>query len=106
VASMPGVEQLPVARAVELIAELRRRGLRQFLLFGVTPDARKDEEGSYARSPDAPVNQTLRAVRDAGLDVLLYADLCFCEYTSHGHCGVLRDAERGAGSVERGAGSV
>jgi len=89
VGSMPSVSQLPVDHAVELIRELSGRGLRQFLLFGVTPEDRKDEIGSYARSADAPVNRTLQAVRQAGLDVLLYADLCLCEYTSHGHCGKL-----------------
>jgi porphobilinogen synthase len=89
VESMPGVSQLPVDAAVARINELTSRGLRQFLLFGVTPAERKDATGSYAGSPDAPVNRTLAAVREAGIDALLYADLCFCEYTDHGHCGVL-----------------
>jgi porphobilinogen synthase len=74
---------------VQTIRRLRKAGLRQFILFGVTPAAKKDAAGSYAADPDAPVNRALAAVRDAGLDVLLYADLCFCEYTDHGHCGVL-----------------
>jgi porphobilinogen synthase len=89
VASMPEVSQLPVAEAVRTIRELSGRGLRQFLLFGVTPAGRKDATGSYAADADAPVNRCLKAVRDAGLEVVMYADLCFCEYTSHGHCGVL-----------------
>ena len=93
VASMPGVSQLPVAAAVDLIRGLSRRGLSQFILFGVTPPNKKDAAGSFAADPDAPVNRTLAAVRDAGLDVLLYADLCFCEYTSHGHCGVLHESD-------------
>ncbi len=93
VASMPGIEQLPVAGAIEQMRRLADRGLRQFILFGVTPAARKDAGGSFAANPDAPVNRALAAAREAGLDVLLYADLCFCEYTEHGHCGVLAAAD-------------
>ena len=90
VSSMPGVSQLPVRTAVDKIRQLADRGLRQFILFGVTPEEKKNPLGSYAGSPDAPVNRTLAAVRDARLgDVLIYADLCFCEYTDHGHCGTL-----------------
>lgn len=89
VSSMPGVEQLPVAAAVQKIRDLRSAGLKQFILFGITPADHKDPAGSYARDEHAPVNQTLRLVREAGLDVLMYSDLCFCEYTSHGHCGQL-----------------
>ena len=89
VASMPGVSQLPVQDAVETIRECSGRGLRQFILFGVTPAEKKDATGSYALDPDAPVNRVLNEVRAAGLDVVMYADLCFCEYTDHGHCGVL-----------------
>ena len=89
VASMPGVDQLPVSAAVDRMAELTAQGVNQFLLFGVTPADHKDAAGHYAADPDAPVNRTLAAARDAGLDAILYADLCFCEYTHHGHCGVL-----------------
>ncbi len=91
VASMPGVSQWPVQDAVQTIKDLSRDGLRQFILFGVTPDSKKNATGSYAADPDAPVNRVLQSVRDAGLDVVMHADLCFCEYTDHGHCGVLID---------------
>jgi len=93
VASMPGVSQLPVKHALQTIRDLHANGLRQFLLFGVTPKAKKDAGGSYAADPDAPVNKTLRGVRDAGLEAVMHADLCFCEYTDHGHCGVLTAGE-------------
>lgn len=100
VASMPGVHQWPVADAVATIRQLRRRGLRQFILFGVTPDSRKDPQGRYASDPDCPVNRTLAAVRDAGLDVVMIADLCLCEYTDHGHCGIVQpDPRHPAGMV-------
>jgi porphobilinogen synthase len=91
VASMPGVSQLPVNDAIQTIKDLASDGLRQFILFGVTPPDKKDAAGSFAAHPDAPANRVMQAVRDAGLDVVMHADLCFCEYTDHGHCGVLID---------------
>lgn len=91
VQSMPGVSQLPVNAAIDTIGALRDKGLKQFILFGVTPEDRKDKTGSFANNPDAPVNRVLKAVAKADLDVLMYADLCFCEYTDHGHCGALCD---------------
>src|SRR5690606_39563299 len=89
VSSMPGVCQLPVVDALNLVRRLADRGLRQFLLFGVTPETRKDPAGSFAASPDAPPNRLAAAIREAGLEVVVHADLCFCEYTNHGHCGTL-----------------
>ena len=89
VESMPGVSQLPVKTAIQSIGELTDAGLRQFILFGVTSAEKKDPTGRFALSADAPVNQTLAGVRDMGHDVTMIADLCFCEYTDHGHCGVL-----------------
>ncbi|MEX2213371.1 MAG: porphobilinogen synthase [Phycisphaeraceae bacterium] len=89
VTSMPGVSQLPVNDAVSLIAAQSKRGLKQFILFGITPESKKDATGSFAASPDCPVNRTLAEVKSKGIDALMYADLCFCEYTEHGHCGEL-----------------
>lgn len=86
---MPEVSQLPVKSAVALVKELSGRGVSQFLFFGVTPHEKKDSFGSFASSPDAPVNRVLAEVRAAGIDAVLYSDLCFCEYTDHGHCGAL-----------------
>ncbi len=103
VASMPGVSQLPVAEAIQTIRDLAGDGLKQFILFGITPPAKKDATGSYAGDPDAPVNRVLQAVRDAGLDVVMHADLCFCEYTDHGHCGVLLDGAASGGAGGTGA---
>ncbi len=91
VASMPGVNQWPVESAVDHIGELAKQGLHQFILFGVTPAAKKDAAGTFAASPDAPVNRTLAMVRERGIDAVMIADLCFCEYTDHGHCGTLCD---------------
>lgn len=89
VSSMPGVEQLSPDEAEKEIRRLAALGLKQFILFGVTEPALKDECGHYALEPSNAVNQTLARVRQAGLEVVMHADLCFCEYTSHGHCGQL-----------------
>ncbi len=93
VTSMPGVSQLPVKDALRTIRKLAGKGVSQFLLFGVTPSAKKDAKGSFARAKEAPVNRLLAEVRSAGLEVVMYADLCLCEYTEHGHCGVLSEGE-------------
>ncbi len=91
IASMPGVGQMSPDVAARHIAEMRKRRLTPFLLFGVIPAAKKDATGSAALDPDNPVCTTMRRVRDAGTEAQLIADLCFCEYTDHGHCGVLSD---------------
>jgi len=91
VASMPGVAQMSTDVAMTFMREQAKRGLTRFILFGVIDADQKDATGSAALDADNPVNTTMRAARDAGLDVELIADLCFCEYTDHGHCGVLHD---------------
>jgi len=91
VVSMPGVSQMSPDVAVRCITELAAQGLRAFILFGVIDSEKKDATGSAALDPDNPVMTTLRAVRDAGTDVVMMADLCLCEYTDHGHCGPLCD---------------
>lgn len=89
ISSMPGVSQMSTDVAIESMRAAIGKGLRRFIFFGITEPAKKDASGSAALDPDNPVNTTLRAARDAGLDAELIADLCFCEYTDHGHCGVL-----------------
>ena len=71
--------------------ELVRLGVRAVLLFGI-PDE-KDEEGSGAYDQDGVIQVALRALRARHPDLLLLTDVCLCEYTSHGHCGVIRDGE-------------
>ena len=93
VVSMPGVAQMSPDRAVEEIEELANQGLRSFILFGVVEPGDKDPTGSAALDADNPVNLTLKHVRDAGVDVVMMADLCLCEYTDHGHCGALHADE-------------
>jgi porphobilinogen synthase len=91
IGSLPGHARLSVDRAVDKARELARLGVGGVLLFGI-PE-RKDEEGSGAADPAGPVPSALRALKDAGLPLVLMADVCMCEYTSHGHCGVIVNGE-------------
>ena len=91
VPSMPGVYQLSVDEAVRETVAARDDGVRAVLLFGLP--AHKDATGSAAADPDAPVQSAIRAIRDRLDDVTVITDVCLCEYTSHGHCGIL-DGER------------
>ncbi|MBM4071423.1 MAG: porphobilinogen synthase [Planctomycetes bacterium] len=92
IASMPGNYQLSVDRLVDEIDKARDLGVHAFILFGIP--AHKDATGSSAWADDGIVQQALRAVRAAHKDVLLITDECFCEYTDHGHCGVLSEYGR------------
>jgi len=87
VPSMPGVFQLSVDEAVTETTSARRDGVRSVLLFGL-PD-RKDGIGSAASDPEAPVQSAIRAIKRAEPDTLVISDVCLCEYTDHGHCGIV-----------------
>ncbi len=90
ITSMPGNHQLSVDRLVEEVGDAAELGVRAFMLFGIP--ASKDATGSSALADDGIVQQALRALRAAFKDkVLLLTDECFCEYTDHGHCGVLSE---------------
>jgi porphobilinogen synthase len=87
VPSMPGVYNLSVDEAVKAAAAARSVGVKSVLLFGL-PD-RKDSIGSAAYDADAPVQAAVRAIKRALPDVLVITDVCLCEYTDHGHCGIV-----------------
>jgi porphobilinogen synthase len=91
VPSMPGVHQLSVDQAVKEVEAAKREGVRSVLLFGLP--ARKDDIGSAAYDPEAPVQSAIRAIRREVPDVLVVTDVCLCEYTDHGHCGIVIDEE-------------
>ena len=86
--AMPGVDRLSIAGAVAEAGEASALGIPAVLLFGIP--SHKDEEGSGAWDDEGAVQLATRAIKDAHPDVLVIADLCLCEYTSHGHCGLLR----------------
>jgi porphobilinogen synthase len=87
IAAMPGVQRLSVAEVVQEAAAARALGIPAVLLFGIPAD--KDEEGSGAWDDDGAVQLATRAIKRAQPDLLVVTDLCLCEYTSHGHCGLL-----------------
>jgi porphobilinogen synthase len=89
VTSMPGVYQLSADNAIQEAQELRDAGIRGILLFGI-PD-RKDERGSEATQDSGIIQKTLRAVKAAVPEMMLITDVCLCEYTSHGHCGIVEN---------------
>ena len=91
VGSMPGVYRTSVDLCLQDGAEAVELGIGGVLLFGI-PD-HKDAEGSQAWAPDAPVQRATAALKDAYPDLAVITDVCLCEYTDHGHCGLLRDGE-------------
>ena len=88
IASMPGVFQMSADVLVQEVREAREAGLPAVLLFGV-PE-RKDEVASGAFARDGVVQQAIRRIKDKVADILVVTDVCLCEYTSHGHCGMLK----------------
>ena len=88
ISTMPGVERLSIEHAVEEAAEAVALGIPAVMLFGIPAD--KDEEGSGAWDDEGVVQLAIRAIKERLPDLLVIPDLCLCEYTSHGHCGVLR----------------
>jgi porphobilinogen synthase len=87
VSSMPGVFNLSVDETVKEVAAARADGVRSVLLFGL-PD-RKDDVGSAAYDPEAPVQSAIRALKRESPETLVVTDVCLCEYTDHGHCGIV-----------------
>ena len=87
VPSMPGVCQLSVDQAILEAKAAEQDGLRAVLLFGL-PDS-KDDNGSAAWDPDAPVQSAVRAIKSHTENLSVITDVCLCEYTSHGHCGIV-----------------
>ncbi|HEV3141813.1 MAG TPA: porphobilinogen synthase [Vicinamibacterales bacterium] len=91
VTSMPGVFNLSVDEALKEAAAAKADGVSSVLLFGL-PD-HKDDIGSSAYDPEAPVQSAVRAIKRALPDVLVMTDVCLCEYTDHGHCGIVIEEE-------------
>ena len=92
VASMPGVFQLSVDLIVAEAREVHGLGIPAVILFGVPDEAEKDAEGSAAYDPDGLVPTAIRAIKEVVPELLVWADVCLCEYTDHGHCGLLTEA--------------
>ncbi|HEV3002106.1 MAG TPA: porphobilinogen synthase [Solirubrobacteraceae bacterium] len=89
IGAMPGVDRLSISAAVEEAGRAHELGLGGVILFGIPAD--KDEEGSGAWDEEGIVQLATRAIKDAHPDLVVMTDVCLCEYTSHGHCGLVRD---------------
>lgn len=85
--SMPGVYQFSIDKLIAECKELVNLGIPAVILFGIPEH--KDEQGSEAYAPDGIIQQAVRAIKAEVKDMLVITDVCLCEYTSHGHCGVL-----------------
>jgi porphobilinogen synthase len=88
ISSMPGQYTLSVDNAVEVAREAEKLGVGGIILFGLPPE--KDEVGSNAYDENGIIQNALRAIRENARTLLLVTDVCMCEYTSHGHCGVIK----------------
>ena len=98
VSSMPGVAQLSVDRTVREAKELRELGVPAVILFGIP--ATKDAVGSSSHDDAGVVPSAVRAIRDAVPDLVVITDVCLCEYTDHGHCGVLASSPNEGETVD------
>ncbi len=87
IGSMPGHAQLSVDEVLPVVKEASSVGVGGVILFGIP--ASKDDQGSGAWDPAGPVPEAIRAIKDQIDDITVWADVCLCEYTSHGHCGVI-----------------
>jgi porphobilinogen synthase len=91
VESMPGIERFSISELVAEASELQATGIEAVILFGIP--AAKDETGSGAYDEEGVVQLAIRALKEAHPELTVITDVCLCEYTSHGHCGFVRDGE-------------
>ena len=89
IASMPGQFQWSIDRLVPEIRAIRDLGITSVMLFGIP--SHKDSHGSENADPNGIVPSAIRAIKDAAPDLTVISDMCFCEYTDHGHCGVINE---------------
>ena len=91
ISTMPGIYRFSIDTLVEDVKVCYALGIDKVLLFGVIEDELKDERGSLAYAEDALVCRAVKAIKAAQPEVCVITDVCLCEYTSHGHCGLLHD---------------
>ena len=91
ISTMPGIYRFSIDTLVEDVKECYALGIDKVLLFGVIDDQLKDERGTLAYAEDALVCRAVKAIKAAQPEVCVITDVCLCEYTSHGHCGLLHD---------------
>jgi porphobilinogen synthase len=91
ISSMQGVYQMSIDNIVKECEEVKSLGIPAVILFGIPPQ--KDEAGSGAYDPNGIIQQTVRAIKKEVPEIVVITDVCLCEYTSHGHCGIVRGEE-------------
>jgi len=91
ISSMPGSFQMSVDKVTEEAREVASLGIPAVILFGI-PEV-KDETGSSAFDPKGPVQEAIKAIKKDAPDLLVVTDVCMCEYTSHGHCGIIKEGD-------------
>lgn len=89
IAAMPGVSRVSIDRLIEDAETAANAGVKAVILFGIPSE--KDDTGSAGVAEDGIVPRALRALKERALPLVLMTDVCMCEYTSHGHCGIVRD---------------
>lgn len=91
ISSMEGVYRLSIDKLLEDVKDALSLGINKILLFGVVSDTEKDPIGSNAYHPESLINRAIKAVKQSFSEVVIFTDVCLCEYTSHGHCGLLHE---------------
>jgi porphobilinogen synthase len=91
VKSMPGINKQSIDNLIREIREVKKLGIKAILLFGIPKN--KDEMGSEGYHEDGIIQQAVREIKKKVKDVLVITDVCMCEYTSHGHCGIIKDGD-------------
>ena len=89
--SMPGIFQLSIDLLAREVKEIDRLGIPAVLLFGI-PE-KKDETGSQAYAKNSIIRKAIKEIKDRAPEIIVITDVCLCEYTSHGHCGILKDGD-------------
>ncbi|HVP96026.1 porphobilinogen synthase [Methanoregula sp.] len=93
ISSMPGQSRYPIGEIANVVGKFQERGIRAVLLFGIP--AHKDDMATSAYDPEGVVQQAVRRIKAACPDMVVITDVCACEYTSHGHCGIVGDSRCG-----------
>ena len=93
-AAMPGQFRYSIDTLAEAVGEVRAMGIKSLMIFGVVGPECKTPSGDYGWSPDGVVQRAVRALKGAWPDLVIFTDVCLCEYTTHGHCGALDGAGR------------
>ncbi len=91
ISSMPGYSRIPISGAADEVGKAMEKGLRSFIIFGVP--SYKDEIGSSAFDSEGVVQKTIRSIKKEHEDAVVITDVCLCEYTTHGHCGIVEGEE-------------